>query len=99
MRSSRLRSPMRPGSKPVSCFGGCSATITSRCHTLDRCRGCHELRIVDQDATWRIVYFVDRDAVVILEVFSKKSRQTPKKVIDTYKKRLATYRDARSPGK
>ena len=62
-------------------------------------RGCHELRIVDQDATWRIVYFVDRDAVVILEVFSKKSRKTPKNVIDTCKNRLATYRDARSSGK
>ena len=72
-----------PHSRPMSSIG----------------RGCHELRVVDQDATWRIVYFVDRDAVVILEVFSKKSRQTPKKVIDTCKKRLATYRDARSPGK
>ena len=27
-------------------------------------RGCHELRIVDQGAAWRIMYFVDRDAVV-----------------------------------
>ena len=62
-------------------------------------RGCHELRIVDEDATWRIVYFVDRDAVLILEVFSKKSRQTPKRVMDTCKKRLSAYREARSSGK
>ncbi len=61
--------------------------------------GCHELRIVDRDATWRVMYFVAQDAVVILDVFSKKSRQTPKKVIDTCKRRLAAYSDARSPGK
>ena len=54
-------------------------------------RGCHELRIVDQDATWRLVYYVDDDAIVILEVFSKKTRATPKRVIDTCKKRLANY--------
>jgi phage-related protein len=58
-------------------------------------RGCHELRIVDQDVTWRIMYFVDRDAVVILEVFKKKSRSTPKKVIEACKTRLAAYRKAR----
>jgi len=59
-------------------------------------RGCHELRIVDQGATWRIMYFVDHDAVVILEVFSKKTRATPKKVIDVCKARLRAYSDARS---
>ena len=58
-------------------------------------RGCHELRIVDRDATWRIVYLVDTDAVVILEVFSKKSRVTPKRVIETCRMRIATYREAR----
>ena len=54
--------------------------------------GCHELRIVDQDATWRIVYYVDRDAVVILDVFSKKTKETPKNVIETCKGRLRAYR-------
>ena len=29
--------------------------------------GCHELRIVDRDHTWRIVYHIARDAVVIAE--------------------------------
>jgi phage-related protein len=59
-------------------------------------KSCHELRIVDQTATWRIMYFVDEDAIVILEVFSKKSRTTPKKVIDVCKARLRAYRDLRS---
>jgi len=54
-------------------------------------RRCHELRIVDKDETWRIVLRVDPDALVILEVFSKKSRATPKAVIDTCKLRLKRY--------
>ena len=58
-------------------------------------RRCHELRIVDEAATWRIVYFVDTDAVVILEVFSKKTQATPKRVIETCKSRLAFYRKSR----
>jgi phage-related protein len=52
---------------------------------------CHELRIQDADVTWRIVYRVDPDTVVILEVFNKKARQTPKTVIDTCKQRLRQY--------
>jgi phage-related protein len=54
-------------------------------------RACHELRINDEDKTWRIVYKVDSDAVVILEVFEKKTQQTPKGVIDICKKRIAEY--------
>jgi phage-related protein len=35
---------------------------------------CHELRINDERTSWRIIYRIDSDAIVILEVFSKKSR-------------------------
>ena len=52
---------------------------------------CHELRIVDERDTWRIVYRNDPDAIVILEVFSKKTTATPKRVVDTCKKRLKQY--------
>jgi len=55
---------------------------------------CHELRINDESATWRIVYRLDADAIVILEVFSKKSRATPKAVIDACKRRLKDYDEA-----
>jgi phage-related protein len=55
---------------------------------------CHELRINDEQATWRIVYRIDSDAIVILEVFSKKSRTTPKTIIDVCKKRLKEYDNA-----
>ncbi len=56
-------------------------------------RGCHELRIVDRDATWRLIYYIDLDAVAILEVFSKKTKATPRRVIDTCGRRLAQYKD------
>jgi phage-related protein len=54
-------------------------------------KACHELRIQDQTKTWRIVYCIDRGAIVILDVFAKNSQQTPKQVIDTCKKRLQLY--------
>lgn len=52
---------------------------------------CHELRIIDRDISWRIVYRVDVDAIIILEVFSKKTGKTPKKVLDICKDRLGNY--------
>lgn len=55
---------------------------------------CHELRIVDANVTWRIVYRVDRDAVVIAEVFKKKSQTTPQSVIEISRKRLREYDNA-----
>jgi phage-related protein len=54
-------------------------------------RRCHELRVNDQDQTWRIVYRVDSDAVLILEVFSKKTGRTPKSVIEVCRGRLKRY--------
>lgn len=52
---------------------------------------CHELRIPDENLTWRIVYRIDFDAIVIVEVFEKKDRKTSKLVIDTCKARLKVY--------
>jgi phage-related protein len=52
---------------------------------------CHELRIKDENQNWRIIYRIDDDAIVILEVFSKKTQTTPKSVIDVCKKRLSKY--------
>lgn len=51
----------------------------------------HELRIQDEAQTWRILYRIDVDAIVILHVFSKKDQKTPQTVIDTCKKRLRDY--------
>ena len=58
-------------------------------------RGCHELRIVDQRMTWRLIYFVDAYAVAILEVFSKKTKATPRRAIEECKRRLAQYKEIR----
>lgn len=52
---------------------------------------CHELRINDEDATWRIIYRLDDDAIVILAVFSKKTRTTPQRIIQACQRRLADY--------
>ncbi len=52
---------------------------------------CHELRIPDVGATWRIVYRLDPDAVVIIDVFSKKAAAAPKAILDTCRRRLRAY--------
>ena len=57
--------------------------------------GCHELRINDRNQTWRIVYFFDSEAVVILDVFSKKTATTPRSVIANCRRRLKEYQDIR----
>jgi phage-related protein len=49
---------------------------------------CHELRIVDGEKNWRIVYRIDTDAIVILDVFQKKTQATPGNVIDNCKRRI-----------
>lgn len=54
-------------------------------------RHCYELRVRDTGQNWRIVYRVDEDAIVIVEVFAKKSSTTPKKAIETCRTRLKAY--------
>jgi hypothetical protein len=52
---------------------------------------CHELRVNDRGQTWRIIYRIDFDAIVILEVFAKKTGKTPRQVIDICQQRLQKY--------
>lgn len=52
---------------------------------------CHELRVRDEDNHWRIIYRIDADAILVLDVFAKTTRTTPGKVIDGCKKRLRDY--------
>jgi phage-related protein len=52
---------------------------------------CHELRINDESKTWRIMVRVDPDAILILEVFLKKTPKTPTDVLEACKRRLRTY--------
>jgi phage-related protein len=52
---------------------------------------CHELRLKDGSVSWRLMYRIDSNAIVILEVFSKKTEQTPQAVIEVCQKRLREY--------
>ncbi len=60
--------------------------------------GVHELRIVDRGLAWRIVVRLDADAVVIVDVFAKKTRVTPARVIATCRARLVAYDRAAKGG-
>jgi phage-related protein len=52
---------------------------------------CHELRIRDAAQNWRIIYRIDSDAIVIVDVFPKKTGQTPTSVISRCQRRLRAY--------
>lgn len=52
---------------------------------------CGALRIADAGHHWRIVYRTDADAIIVLEVYSKKSRKMPLEVIERCKQRLKRY--------
>jgi len=54
-------------------------------------KNCHELRIKDKNKNWRIVYRIDNDAIVIFEVFEKKTEQTPQSIFKKSQKRLSDY--------
>ena len=52
---------------------------------------CHELRVNDENRTWRLLYRIDTDAIVILEVFEKKTSQTPRDIIENCQRRIKFY--------
>ena len=52
---------------------------------------CAELRIPDATVTWRILYRLDADAVVIAAIFAKKTQATPATMLATAKARLRNY--------
>jgi phage-related protein len=56
--------------------------------------GCHELRVNDVNKTWRVVYQVTREAIVIVDVFDKKTNQTPQTVIAACRQRLQRYKES-----
>ena len=52
---------------------------------------CHELRIRDKNKNWRIFYHLASDAVVILDLHNKTTRETPEAVLDNCWRRLKSY--------
>jgi phage-related protein len=69
--------PTLPMSKPMSSIGDF----------------CHELRVNDlnNNKNWRVIYRIDDDAIIILEVFAKTTKKTPDNIIDRCQKRLRSY--------
>ena len=56
---------------------------------------CHELRIADAGSAWRIVYRLDPDAVLVLDVFEKRTRKTPLHTLHLCRQRLKRYEEDR----
>lgn len=52
---------------------------------------CGALRVSDAEHNWRIMYRVDADAVLVVEVYSKKSRKIPGEIIERCRRRLKLY--------
>jgi phage-related protein len=52
---------------------------------------CGALRIRDAEHSWRIMYRIDVDAVLVVEVHPKKTRKIPDEVINRCKLRLKQY--------
>jgi phage-related protein len=69
--------PAMPASRPMPRIG----------------RGVHELRVVDRETKidWRIVYRIDADAILVVHWFEKRTRETPGRVVELCKRRLARY--------
>ena len=55
---------------------------------------CHELRVVDGSVSWRVFYRVDDDLILVLGIEPKKTRATPKALIDVLQGRLRRYDEA-----
>jgi phage-related protein len=53
----------------------------------------HELRVNDRETRsgWRILYRIDPEAIVVVHWFSKRTQQTPGRVVDLCRKRLEEY--------
>jgi phage-related protein len=71
----KRRNPVAPHSRPMPNVGP---------------RG-HELRINDTTKSWRIMYRIDADAIVIAAVFEKRTQTTPAQMIAVCQQRLKVY--------
>lgn len=51
----------------------------------------HELRVRDGDKTWRVIYRLEPDAIVIGDVFAKTTRRTPHTIIERCRRRFRRF--------
>ena len=54
--------------------------------------GCHELRVKDAAGEWRLMLAITTDAIVVLDVFKKTTRETPQHIVAQCRRRLEQYR-------
>lgn len=59
---------------------------------------CHELRVDYRKVRWRIVYRTDTDAILVIDLFIKKDRLTPERIIGRCISRLAGYDSRKANG-
>lgn len=52
---------------------------------------CGALRVRDAEHNWRIMYRIDLDAILILEVYAKKTQKIPNEIIERCQERLKRY--------
>lgn len=52
---------------------------------------CHELRVPDQDHEWRIIYRIDPEQVLVVDVFAKTTQRTPEHIKAACRQRLRRY--------
>jgi len=50
---------------------------------------CYEMRMGDCSGNWRVIYRIDTDAIIIVEVFRKTTRRPPRSVIEQCRLRLS----------
>jgi len=56
--------------------------------------GCHELRLTAEGTEWRVFYHLDADVVLVLGVYQKAVKRTPKRWLTSCKGRLTLYHRA-----
>lgn len=60
---------------------------------------CHELRIDDvvNKKEWRVIYYVGRSAIAVLDIFAKSTRTTPEDIMKNCRRRLAAFKTRDEP--
>jgi len=56
---------------------------------------CHELRVLDAVGSWRVIYRIDPECIVLLTVFRKTTERTLPHIVRACRQRLQRY-DARA---
>ena len=55
---------------------------------------CHEIRARDAEHVWRIIYRIDKDAILVAGIFAKKGKSMQQRELATSKARLILYDSA-----